>query len=99
MPTHHTLDRLNTVTGDDTFGSDDTLGGDDALDSDDTFARDDAREGFSLLPVVDRECSNGGLVTVDALAPYLSRHRLEITRDSDPLSLPVSETPDPVVPD
>jgi CBS domain-containing protein len=43
--------------------------------------------GVGLLPVVDEGGTYHGVVTREALAPYLSRHRLEITWDSDPLTL------------
>jgi CBS domain-containing protein len=43
--------------------------------------------GVGLLPVVDEDGIYRGVVTKEALAPYLSRHRLEITWDSDPLTL------------
>jgi CBS domain-containing protein len=42
--------------------------------------------GVGLLAVVD-DGAYQGVVTKEALAPYLSRHRLEITWDSDPLTL------------
>jgi len=43
--------------------------------------------GVGSLPVVDDGGAYHGVVTREALAPYLSRHRLEITWDSDPLTL------------
>jgi len=42
--------------------------------------------GVGLLPVVD-DGTYRGVVTRDALAPYLSRHRLEVTWEGDPLTL------------
>jgi CBS domain-containing protein len=43
--------------------------------------------GVSTLPVVDEDGTYQGLVTRDALAPYLSRKRLEITWDDEPLRI------------
>jgi len=43
--------------------------------------------GVGLLPVVEADGTYRGVVTKAALAPYLSRHRLEITWDSEPLTL------------
>jgi CBS domain-containing protein len=48
--------------------------------------------GVGLLPVVD-DGGYCGVVTKEALAPYLSRHRLEVTWKGDPLSLGGSEEP------
>jgi len=41
----------------------------------------------TLLPVVDDEGEYHGLVTRAALAPYLSRGRLEVNWDGEPLTL------------
>ena len=43
--------------------------------------------GVGLLPVVDDGGDYRGGVTREALAPYLSRHRLEVTWEGDPLTL------------
>lgn len=43
--------------------------------------------GISLLPVVDEENEYYGLVTRETLAPYLSRQRLGITWDGEPLRI------------
>lgn len=50
--------------------------------------------GITLLPVVDDEANYEGLVTQDALAPYLSHHRLEIDWEGDPLSIEETGAPD-----
>lgn len=47
--------------------------------------------GISLLPVVDEDGSYRGLVTREAIAPYLPRYRLEVDWDSDPLRLDASD--------
>mgnify|MGYP000536494722 FL=1 len=52
--------------------------------------------GVGLLPVVEADGTYRGVVTKEALAPYLSRHRLEITWDSEPLTLGGSDGADPV---
>jgi CBS domain-containing protein len=52
--------------------------------------------GVGLLPVVEGDGTYRGVVTKEALAPYLSRHRLEITWDSDPLTLGGSDGADSV---
>lgn len=44
----------------------------------------------SVLPVVDGGVE--GFVTVQALAPYISRHRLEFTWDGERLTLPESQS-------
>ena len=50
------------------------------------LAADKMRDtGVMTLPVVGDEYE--GFVTVDALAPYLPRHRLDITWDGDPIRL------------
>lgn len=41
--------------------------------------------GVSLFPIVDDEYH--GLVTRDTIAPYVSRKRLEITWNADPLTI------------
>lgn len=52
------------------------------------LAADRMREaGVSVLPVVEESGEYHGLVTRTALAPYLSRQRLDITWDGDPLVL------------
>ncbi|WP_436933575.1 CBS domain-containing protein [Halovenus marina] len=43
--------------------------------------------GVATLPVVDADDGYQGLVTRDTLAPYLSRKRLEITWDDEPLRI------------
>lgn len=43
--------------------------------------------GVSLLPVVDEDDEYHGLVTRGTLAPYLSRQRLGITWDGEPLTV------------
>ena len=43
--------------------------------------------GITLLAVVDEDDEYHGLVTRDSLAPYLSRQRLGITWNGDPLAL------------
>lgn len=43
--------------------------------------------GVSTLPIVDCEGGYHGLVTHDDLAPYLTRQRLEITWDGEPLRI------------
>jgi CBS domain-containing protein len=43
--------------------------------------------GVSTLPVVGEDGEYHGLVTREALAPYLSRKRLEITWDDEPLRI------------
>lgn len=48
--------------------------------------------GVGLLPVVD-EGSYRGVVSKAALAPYLSRHRLEVSWQGEPLSLDESDDP------
>jgi CBS domain-containing protein len=51
------------------------------------LAADKMRDtGVTVLAVVDDEYV--GFVTVEALAPYLPRHRLEVTWDGDPVRLP-----------
>lgn len=50
--------------------------------------------GVSLLPVVDDDGEYHGVVTRDTIAPYVSRRRLDITWDAEPLSLD-RESPDP----
>lgn len=56
--------------------------------------------GVARLPVVgDSDDDNDGyrgLVTRDDIAPYLSRHRLDIDWQGDPLSLDGTGTPDTV---
>jgi CBS domain-containing protein len=47
--------------------------------------------GVARLPVVREDGTYEGLVTHEAIAPYLSRHRLEIEWQSEPLSLAESE--------
>lgn len=42
--------------------------------------------GVSLLPVVDDE-EYHGIVTREAIAPYVSRRRLDVTWDAEPLTL------------
>lgn len=54
--------------------------------------------GVRHLPVVDDADTYLGLVTREALAPYLPRYRLEVTWDSEPLSLEAGETGDPLDP-
>ncbi|MEF8884939.1 MAG: CBS domain-containing protein [Haloarculaceae archaeon] len=49
--------------------------------------------GVGLLPVVDGEGGYRGVVTRECLAPYLSRHRLEVTWEGEPLRLDGSDTP------
>lgn len=49
--------------------------------------------GVTVLPVVDDGYE--GFVTREQLAPYLPRHRLEITWDGDPIRLPDSRTTAP----
>lgn len=49
--------------------------------------------GVTLLPVVDEEDAYRGLVTRDDLAPHLSRHRLDITWNGDPLALDATDDP------
>jgi len=53
--------------------------------------------GITLLAVVDADDEYHGLVTRDALAPYLSRQRLGITWNGEPLALDedASETESP----
>lgn len=41
----------------------------------------------TLLPVVDETGEYRGLVTRESLAPYLSRQRLDVTWEGDPLTL------------
>lgn len=53
-------------------------------------------EGITLLAVVVDDNIYKGLITRDTLAPYLSRHRLEINWKGDPLSLDGTDTPDTV---
>ena len=52
--------------------------------------------GVGLLPVVEADGTYRGVVTKEALAPSLSRHRLEIPWDSEPLTLGGSDGADPV---
>ena len=47
--------------------------------------------GIARLPVVAADETVVGLVTREALAPYLSRHRLEIEWKREPLSLDASD--------
>lgn len=51
------------------------------------------KAGITLLVVVDDDTTYKGLVTRDSIAPYLSRHRLEITWKGKPLSLNGRDTP------
>ncbi|AZH26068.1 CBS domain-containing protein [Haloplanus aerogenes] len=68
------------------------------------LAADQMRDaGVARLPVVDggeRRSSTDdgyrGLVTRDDIAPYLSRHRLDVDWQGDPLSLDGTGTPDTV---
>jgi CBS domain-containing protein len=50
--------------------------------------------GITHLPVVSDDDSYEGLVTPSTLAPYLSRHRLEIDWGGDPLSLDETDSAD-----
>ena len=43
--------------------------------------------GVSLLPVVGEDEEYHGVVTRDSIAPYVSRRRLDITWDAEPLTL------------
>lgn len=54
--------------------------------------------GVRLLPVVDGNGEYHGLVTREKLAPYLSRQRLGITWNGEPLALD-SDSPEPESPD
>jgi CBS domain-containing protein len=49
--------------------------------------------GVARLPVVDDDARYRGVVVRDDVAPYLSRHRLEIDWDDEPLSLDGSGGP------
>lgn len=51
--------------------------------------------GIGLLPVVDDGGTYRGVVTKEGLAPYLSRHRLDIIWDSDPLRLDGGDNSEP----
>ena len=50
--------------------------------------------GVARLPVVDDDARYRGVVVRDDVAPYLSRHRLDIDWDDDPLSLDGSGGPE-----
>lgn len=43
--------------------------------------------GVTILPVVEGDDTVHGLVTRDTLAPYVSRNRLEITWQAEPLTI------------
>lgn len=55
--------------------------------------------GITLLPVVDDEDAYRGLVTRADLAPHLSRHRLDITWNGDPLTLDTTDAPGRPIPE